>query len=92
VIGAGIALYLLGLWITTIDGPGPDFGWVAYAPLSRTINPVGFSGSGLQPWVRFVIWLVLTVIWVGFGVLILRSPSSSTVEETATSGDRSDKD
>jgi len=71
VVGLGVALYFLGGWVTTRGTP-LQFGWVAYAPLSNTYNtPVGLGG--LHPWVRLVIWLVFTFVWVVASVLLLRS-------------------
>jgi hypothetical protein len=71
VVGLGVALYVVGDWITTVTS---SFGWVAYAPLSNTVSePPG----GLYPWVRLVIWLVLILIWVFASVVLLRTGSDS---------------
>lgn len=73
VVALGAALYVLGVYITTLDTPGS--GWVAYAPLSQVAHS-SFTGTpfaGLHPWVRLVVWLGLTVIWAGCSVALLRS-------------------
>lgn len=79
-IGLGVGLYFFGDWITT-RGQTP-FGWVAYAPLSRTVNPGDFNGSGLHPWVQLVIWLALTVFWVLIALFLLRTPSPAHSSES----------
>ncbi len=67
VVGLGLALYFFGGWATTLN---TFSGWVAYAPLSSTVN---VPGGGLHPWVRLVIWLVLILVWVLASVALLRS-------------------
>ena len=73
VIGIGAALFFFGSWLTT-RGQGGS-GWVAYAPLSNTINASDLPGPGLHPWVRLLIWLALIAIWVVAGVVLLRTRS-----------------
>jgi len=73
VIGLGVGLYCFGGWVTTRGGSGS--GWVAYAPLSNTINASDLPGPGLHPWVRLLIWLALIAVWVVVGVVLLRSRS-----------------
>jgi len=77
VVGIGAGLFFFGSWLTT-RGQGGS-GWVAYAPLSNTINAADLPGPGLHPWVRLVIWLALIAVWVVIGVVVLRSrdPDSS---------------
>ncbi len=86
VLGLGAVLYLIGSWATSLDS---FYGWVGYAPLSTgsatygsaTSAPFGMPSlvSGLHPWVRLVIWLVLIAVWVGVSLVLLRSPSPETV-------------
>lgn len=71
VVGFGIALYFFGGWITTRD---TFSGWVAYAPLSSTVN---VPGSGLHPWVRLLIWLALILVWIVTSVVLLRTDAGS---------------
>jgi hypothetical protein len=71
VIGLGVALYFFGGWITTRD---TFSGWVAYAPLSNTMN---VPGSGLHPWVRLLIWLALILVWIVASVVLLRTEAGS---------------
>ena len=78
VIGFGVGLYFLGSWVTALGRRGTSFGWVAYAPLSRSVNTADLPGSGLHPWVRLLIWLLLTVVWAIVGVLLLRSTPAPT--------------
>jgi len=73
VVGIGAALFFFGGWLTT-RGQGGS-GWVAYAPLSDTINASDLPGPGLRPWVRLLIWLALIATWVVVGVVLLRTRS-----------------
>ena len=74
VVGAGIALYFFGAWAMTWDTRGFT-GWTGYAPLSNTAS-LTFPGTGLYPWVRLVIWLIIVTAWVGFSLVTLRSTTS----------------
>jgi heme/copper-type cytochrome/quinol oxidase subunit 1 len=74
VVGLGAGLYFFGSWLTTRGEVGS--GWVGYAPLSD------FPG-GLDPWVRLPIWLALIVVWVGAGVVLLRSRATDDASERA---------
>ena len=69
VVALGFALYESGQWLTSL-GSNLNFGWVAYAPLSKQFSP-----DGLHPWVRFVIWLALIAIWALVSVTLLRTQS-----------------
>jgi hypothetical protein len=75
VIGVGMGLYLLGQWFIGL-WEGDSFGWVAYAPLSQATPPV----AALSTWVRLLVWLALTAIWVliSLGILSTRNDSSAT--------------
>jgi hypothetical protein len=82
VVGLGVGLYALGGWITTRGTLGAS-GWVAYAPLTNTLNsPDGISG--LHPWVRLLIWLLLILVWVVASAFLLRS-------QPVHKGDRQDQ-
>lgn len=63
VVALGSALYLFGQWLleTWEFGGRRNFGWVAYAPLSNSIN-VGQLRI-LHPWVVLLFWLVLLGLW-----------------------------
>ena len=66
VIGLGVGLWFFGQWATSWGAVG----WVGYAPLSNTtFVPPG----GLHAWVRLLIWLALTLVWVTLSMIILRS-------------------
>jgi hypothetical protein len=80
VIGLGVGLYFFGGWVTTRGGVGA--GWVAYAPLSNTVNTANYPGQGLHPWVRLIIWLALIAVWVLASVALLRSRSESETEDS----------
>lgn len=71
VVGAGIALFFFGAWAMTWGTRGLT-GWVGYAPLSNTAS-LTFLGTGLHPWVRLVVWLIIVAVWVGFSLVTLRS-------------------
>jgi hypothetical protein len=66
VVGLGVALYMFGLWLTSL-GSNLNYGWVAYAPLSDQTNI-----TGLHPWVRHVIWILLIGVWVLVSVSLLK--------------------
>jgi hypothetical protein len=70
VTGLGAGLWFLGQWITTIGSTG-IFGWVAYAPLSRATNPP--EPVMAHAWVRLLVWLGLTIVWVAASMWLLRS-------------------
>jgi hypothetical protein len=79
VIGLGVGLYFFGGWVTTRGGVGT--GWVAYAPLSNTVNTANYPGQVHHPWVRLIIWLALIIVWVLTSVVLLRSPSTPKAED-----------
>ncbi|HEV3267401.1 MAG TPA: hypothetical protein VGZ68_03285 [Acidimicrobiales bacterium] len=77
VVGAGLALYFFGAWAMTWGLRGFT-GWTGYAPLNNTSSSTfttstQYLGPGLHPWVRLVIWLILTAVWTGFALVVLRS-------------------
>jgi heme/copper-type cytochrome/quinol oxidase subunit 1 len=80
IIGLGFACDVLGQWMMSI-GSRANFGWVAYAPLS---NAESSLAGGLYPWVRFVIWMILIVLWTGTALLLLRE-RSTLLEDASTS-------
>ncbi len=67
VVGAGVALYVVGLWLTGLGSHLPT-GWVGYAPLGS-----GLAIGGLHPWVRLLIWIAVVATWVTFSVTVLRT-------------------
>ena len=67
VIGLGLALFIIGDWLTTL-GSHPPTGWTGYVPLST-----GYSLGGFHPWLRLVIWLVLIAVWVRTSTALLSS-------------------
>lgn len=67
VVGLAVALYAFGEWLTGL-GSNLNVGWVAYAPLGSQSNI-----TGLHPWVRLVIWIILIALWVGASLRLLRS-------------------
>jgi hypothetical protein len=81
IVALGFALYVVGLWLTNLD-THPFTGWAAYAPLSNsTFYPYA---QGLHPWVRVVIWLLLTIVWTITSLSLLR-PTGAPRDDT-TSG------
>jgi hypothetical protein len=78
VVGLGVAVYLLGVWLTTI-GSHSDTGWTGYAPTSNS-NFTVFNG-GLHPWVRLLIWLALILLWVAASLVLLKEPAPSHFDE-----------
>jgi hypothetical protein len=69
VIGLGLALYILGDWLTAL-GSHPLTGWVGYAPLST-----GDGLGGFHPWLRLIIWLLLIAVWVRSSTSLLNTRS-----------------
>jgi hypothetical protein len=67
VVGLGVALWLIGRYVTTLGG----LGWVAYAPLSGAVGPTGLHLDALE---RLAVWLGLTIAWVVASALLLRTP------------------
>jgi hypothetical protein len=77
VVGIGVALYFFGAWAMTWGTRGLT-GWTGYAPVSNTASSTFtatsiFLGTGLHPWVRLVIWLIIAAAWVGSSLVLLRS-------------------
>ena len=83
VIALGMALAIVGGFLDTLGG-GFTGGWFAYAPLTRGTY---FPGAGPPPWVRLIIWLLLTGIWALASIRVLRPGREGTV-----SGDRARED
>jgi heme/copper-type cytochrome/quinol oxidase subunit 1 len=76
VVGLAAMTSVFGTWLTGL-GSRVNFGWVAYAPLSKSVNAGDFGG--LHPWVRLVLWLILIALWAGLSTLLLRT--AKTPEE-----------
>ena len=70
VVALGLALYLLGSWLTGLGSHLP-YGSVTYTNLSS-----GIIVGGLHPWVQFIIWLVLISTWVGSSLALLGTSSA----------------
>lgn len=66
VIGLGAVLWSIPM-IAWNDSP--EFGWVAYAPLVR---------AGGTDWSRFILWVAVTLLWVGLSFAILRDRASDS--------------
>lgn len=67
VIGLGTALFVVGVYLSTL---GMFYGWIAYAPLSRTTDPL--VTPRLTPLEDLFLWLGLVTLWVGAAVFLLR--------------------
>jgi hypothetical protein len=72
IVALGIALYLLGVWVTSI-GLHLPYGSATFTNVI-TSNFVG----GLYPWVRFTIWMLLIATWVGVSIPLLRDHKMKT--------------
>ncbi|MGA2968683.1 MAG: hypothetical protein ABSE75_02645 [Acidimicrobiales bacterium] len=81
IIGLGFACDALGQWLMTIGSRGL-FGWTGYAPLN--VQSLSALEGGLHPWVRFVIWMILIVVWTSAAVLLLRERPSARPDAPAT--------
>jgi hypothetical protein len=65
VVALGFALYLLGDWITSLGSHLP------YGSATFTNVRSSYFVGGLYPWVRFAIWMLLIVAWVGVSIPLL---------------------
>lgn len=74
VVGLGIGLAFFGHWVTNLGVH--RVGWLSYAPLSRTVYAL--PQGGLHPWARLLIWLVLTALWLGASLALLRSRTTAS--------------
>lgn len=71
VVGLGPGLLWFGACLIGPWGLGSSgFGWVSYAPVSGV---AGGPDVMVRPWVRLLIWLGLTLIWVAVSLFLLRS-------------------
>jgi hypothetical protein len=80
IVGLGFACDAVGQWLMTLGSRGLT-GWTGFAPLNSQ-SLLALEG-GLHPWVRFVIWMILIVLWTAAAVLLLRERSTSQGEATA---------
>jgi hypothetical protein len=68
------SLFFFGSWVTS-EGWDNNFGWTAFAPLSKgTFVPV----AELHSWVRLVVWLLLTLVWTVASLVLLRSSAEAS--------------
>jgi hypothetical protein len=69
VVGLGLALTVLGGYITSLGSPAAQFGWFGYAPLTNQFRP---EDSDLAPWAQFLVWLALIAVWTGASAWLLK--------------------
>jgi hypothetical protein len=69
VVGLGLALGAVGSYLVSL-GSGLPRGWTGYAPLQVQLVPV----TGMAPWLRLIIWLVLIASWALASIRLLRPP------------------
>ena len=81
VVGLGVMLWFCGAWLVSIGSHAP-FGWVAYAPLSGSVNVPTLGG--LHPWVRLIIWLIVVVVWVATSLVMLMDSRQADNRESET--------
>ncbi len=70
VVGLGVALYLLGAWLSAPVFP-VSTGWVGYAPLATSFGRTRLSGGA-----DLIVWLVLILLWVAASSYLLRTRNS----------------
>jgi uncharacterized membrane protein YwaF len=78
VVALGLAIYVFGQWLleTWEFGSRANFGWVAYAPLSTSLNTGQLRI--LHPWVILLFWLILIAVWLFASLILLqRHPEES---------------
>jgi len=71
VIGFGVALYILGAWLSAPEFP-VNAGWTGYAPLISSYGRARVVGRA-----DLILWLVLTAIWVAASSYLLRTGPSN---------------
>jgi hypothetical protein len=69
VIALGVSLMLLGYWIAFSHTVA--FGWVAYAPLTRTTH-----SDGLTLGWDVLIWIGLTIFWAVVSGIVFHRPKA----------------
>jgi len=67
VVAFGLALGTLGSYLVDI-GNSLASGWYAYSPLTNSL----YAPTGLHPWLRLIIWLVLIAAWALGSIRVLR--------------------
>jgi hypothetical protein len=65
VVAFGFALFFLGVWIVSFGSHLP------YGSATFTSESSSYIVGGLYPWVRFTIWMLLIVTWVGVSIPLL---------------------
>jgi hypothetical protein len=70
VIGLGLALWVLGGWLTDLGSNSP-VGSMTYGPFST-----GDAFGGFHPWLRLIIWLLVIAVWVRSSTALLSTKSS----------------
>jgi hypothetical protein len=74
VVGLGVLLYVLGLWLTAMNSPAM-YGWVGYENDPFTSNSLRMS-----QWGNFFIWFVLIDAWVVTAAFLLRTKSTKDAD------------
>ena len=69
VVALGVVLGALGSFLVAQASQFP-ISWTGYAPLTL-VEP-----GGLHPWVEFLLWIVLAIVWAVCSIAMLRLPSS----------------
>jgi hypothetical protein len=69
VVGFGLALAALGRWVTHIG--------TNRLATNRPLMFLRAGASGLDPWARFLIWLVVIAAWSAGAFWLLHRPESS---------------
>jgi len=78
VVAFGLAIGTLGSYLVTLGSGSVASGWYAYSPLSS--GPL-VAPTGLHPWLRVLIWLVLIAVWALGSIRVLRpSPDGAPPE------------
>jgi hypothetical protein len=79
VIALGLALETLGSYLVNV-GSGLVAGLYTYSPF--TAGGGFLAPSGLDPWLRVIIWLVLIALWAAGSIRVLRpSPDHAALPE-----------
>jgi heme/copper-type cytochrome/quinol oxidase subunit 1 len=76
VIALGMAFGAAGTYLVDL-GNVSGFGWYAYTPLSQQVYA---PRTGLDGWLRLIIWLAMIGLWALVSVRMLR-PSPTETDE-----------
>jgi heme/copper-type cytochrome/quinol oxidase subunit 1 len=70
VVALGLALAVIGSFVSTLGEPQAQFGWFGYAPLTAPD-----SGADLSAWQQLLVWIGLIGVWAAASLKLLGRPA-----------------